>query len=220
MLLSNDLVYGGLSRVDSPNEEYLNCKCDGQLSENLQCHLSNAQFARNSYKYGICSSSPYSFTLRYTFGLSEGSEIPCNEFALTKNPKELNRPQLVILRNGIHDEFKTEIIFKSLNVIFDNHMKKIQKCPTIGNIHYIFLSQDKHHPKLDEKYPTQSNDIAALYDLKVAKFLDNIRITKNISVTFVNTSAIGGETSDGYHPLTESYMIRTMYLLSILDQLV
>lgn len=93
-------------------------------------------------------------------------------------------------------------------------------CEFKYQLRYIWFTEEPEEIAVYKKYVHQSEQNIAAYNAALHDFFLSDRM-KNESWAFLNSTQItrDGAYSDGFHPLTESNIIRAMYILNIIDMM-
>jgi len=219
MLASGNYIRGAIAR-DSKSDVSNSCVCDGQLSQSRRCVdvAPSIRSMANSHAYGICQRQD-------TFQLEYKTKPAYNHmYATTYDDIEVDlcfndtRPRLTILHFGFDLALNPVEGLRELGILlvrFDDS-RRACKYPYVN--YFIWITEDPKSNEVSLKYNITEADIA-LYNKMVYDFTQNVTSATNMSITFLNSSEIirGGGYVDGFHPLSEAYSIRAMYVLNILD---
>jgi hypothetical protein len=188
MLITGDLVRGGLPRTDPKQYEEMKekCICDGQLSEALVCRGNEYNSTLNtllSTDYGYCTESP---TFRFTIERNTEKFLPVPQ-TICGNEID-SRPRLIIMTFGLFIrlwEFKG---VQNLQRIIDSALEQQRTCNHQFAMYFIFTSVEPELEPAYKKFPAQSEGTIADYNAAISNYIHSL--PSNYNITFINTTNI------------------------------
>lgn len=220
MLLSEDYQYGGFPRTKVDQQSPLrNCGCDGQYSESQDCRGYNHSFSfRDISEVGFCSSYQSirnrSISLNTVLYLDkETSKFPDN-FCLNDS-----RPHLVYIQGGSHFDTSTDYFMANYFEVWMNNIRAANaSCPWHPRYIFVVSGVPANSERITAAYPDQSDGNTAFYNLNMVKRLKRW-YPQVLYLNFWNLTheaVLAHRTSDGYHQLTDTNIIKTMALLNVM----
>lgn len=202
IIVSGNFEYGGLPAM-STKVLYDDCRCDGQFSEHAWCRVM-PDFDDNR-KVGLCNSKT---TFQFKF-VSVWQPVGRGSFGVMCRADDTRRT-VAILSGGSHyhmdaAETLAAMLRPTVDEIRSQCRDSIIVWMTLGN----------QHRKLDVLFPHQAANVTRLFNAQISAELKKLDIYE-LDVWNLTKDA---QTADGFHQLTETNVIKSMYLMNLIHQL-
>lgn len=218
MILTNDFRYGGYPRVENYKPQpYFECGCDGQFSEHKQCRDYSQNFCwRDIRDLGFCSHSTANLSRPFAMQV----EISYKQQLI--NMKDLctpydTRPKFIFLQGGAHYETSSYYFWRNfLKHMLTTIANEEKNCPSKAKYFVVYSGVISNNEYVSKKYPDQSDHNTALFNYDMHNYLK----AEFPHVVFLNywnlshTIMLQNRTSDGFHQLSDSNLIKSMMLLN------
>lgn len=211
MLLNGNAEYGCLPNKLT-SQVYDSCRCDGQFSEVQLCRPPIGRGFADNRAAALCLGGP-PFEMQYY----ESKDMVWKSINDTGEHSSWHvdgdrRPMFLFVAGGLHYNVR---IKASLEFLFLPAIKEATEYASRFNVPLVvaLAGLGVHHRDNDMKYPSQTREMALLFNEKLVShfpehaFFDFWNLTRNAA------------TFDGVHLLTEANLIKAMYLIDYLDMI-
>lgn len=220
-LLSGNLRTGSFSMiskgedVENPNKVYSTCQCDGQFYEEDTCrvelYLKSFQrdylYIKDTRQYSICpalalsppSGTPDHFGISYSY-LADNLTYPLTCREDDSRPLLLYVNAMELRNGGSHDASFDAWLRPAFQFLNNEILQAAKRCGSGKTAPFIIIVSggNSPHPKLANKYPTQTRTMQQEHTAALRKRLS--ADSRIVFVDFINLT-LDGDTVDGGHYL-------------------
>lgn len=223
MLLTNDMRFGGIPLKEEPLSQYEKCGCDGQFSESLKCR-----------EFMFFPKHAAEVTLETTFSLSDWSEWGlCPTYTRPRDHSAFVMDVVMWSKANIACPLSKKPIFIMLQ--FGHHCKlDIQKCTAqaesrmnvintklqdcLERVKIVYVGATVCSDAVIRKYPHQNKEHILEFNERMRTWFQE-HYPKVLTVQYWNmTKEAAYRTSDGFHPLSDINLVKTISMLNIMEQ--
>lgn len=139
------------------------------------------------------------------------SAIICKEFQKNQND---TRPVAIVASIGLHLGTNAKNTIHALETLIPFFLSSNSKCPEV-EVKVLWISLGAQARRLDNIYPHQSRENAAIFNHEVSEYLKKNYSSK---VDFLDVLELTRDamTSDGVHYLSDVNLIKAAYVLNYL----
>jgi len=203
--MRNDYISGGIFSTSIPTYEH--CKCDGQFSEHPICRKNDGLFhhVESSHQLGVCAHQK-------PFAISYSTSSPPIERSNCQSSDD-SSPDVLLVQGGLHFGLDSSRTIEAFVSLFED--QQWIECVKRGKALVIWTTIVAQSRKLDHAYPDQCREQAEVFNREMEAYFSSIEMNVTV-IDFWNLTR-DAQTSDGLHFLLEVNMLKTFYVLQVLE---